>query len=219
MDVRKRNKIWRVTLRKAYNIIVDYVEGAIPISVFQEKFMSDIDLQRTLRKKLDKKYMFLSSYNYSLYEYLLQDFQFAKQDWDNIKRRCILQEVLQAFLDNFGISYTPYAKYSEEYIFLLNIQPSWVDIDDDSLVSSIVDSIPNDLSRNQRVLIGKKKIKELFKYTKTYPRWLQNPEWPIINGKPLVFSHQERLRSDDLRTRYYFFDPDTKEEKVIEQFT
>ncbi len=101
----------------------------------------------------------------------------------------------------------------------LDMQPSWADCDDDQ---GIFDKIIADLQKNicntKQISLGKARIKELFRYDKTYPRWIQSPEWPIVNGKPLVFSHQRKAGKDDERTFYYFYDPDTKEETVITQF-
>ena len=102
---------------------------------------------------------------------------------------------------------------------MLDIQPSWVDCQDDSILEPIINSIPKDLSKTKRIAMGKEKIRALFRYDKTYPRWIQGAEWPIVNGKPLVFSHQERAKGEDWRVLYYLYDPYTKEQTVVEQFT
>lgn len=80
-------------------------------------------------------------------------------------------------------------------MFVLDIQPSWLDIEDDSIFQQILAEIPQELSKAQRIKLGKERVKKLFKYDKTYPRWIQSPKWPIVNGKPLVFSHQLKAMS------------------------
>ena len=130
-----------------------------------------------------------------------------------------MQGELQRFLNYIGITYNSYSKYKDDYTFLLKIQPSWLDIDDDCIFQQIMQEIPQDLPKTQRIKLGKEKIKAMFKYDKTYPRWIQDPEWPIVNGKPLVFSHQKRVKDEDFHTLYYFYDEDTKEVTVIEQFS
>ncbi len=122
------------------------------------------------------------------------------------------------FLEPGGISVKFHIMYREEYRFLLQIQPDYIDCQDDSILQPIIDSIPKDLSKTKRIAMGKEKVKALFKYDKTYPRWVQEAEWPIVNGKPLVFSHQKKAKGGDIRTYYYFYDPDTKEQTVVEQF-
>ncbi len=152
----------------------------------------------------------LKDYDYNLYKFLMNDWRFKSSNWDNISTRYYLSWWLGVFLKNNGIEYTPLMKYEQEYNFLLDIQPTWLNIDDDIIFQKILDEIPQNLSKTQRIKIGKEKIKELFRYDKTYPRWVQNPEWPIVNGKPLVFSHQEQMLNDNFHTYYCFYDEDTK---------
>lgn len=119
----------------------------------------------------------------------------------------------------FNIPYDEsYTKYDDDYDYTLGIQPSWLDINDEyGIFDKIIEEVPKDLSKAKRIAYGKNRLKELFKYDKTYPRWVQAPEWPIVNGKPLVFSHQSKGKKDDERVYYYFYDPDTKEETIVMQ--
>ncbi len=218
MDFGKCNKIWRVNLTTDFQPILDYVEGRMSVTEFQHLFMTNKALRRILKIHIRKDYDFLSDYHYNLFEYLSDEYDFKNKTWDCISMRSGLQYVLCVFLDNFGIEYVRCQKYRNDYSFLLDIQPDWLDVLDDSILQPIIDSIPKDLSKTKRIAMGKEKIRALFKYDKTYPRWVQSPEWPIVNGKPLVFSHQEKAKGGDIRTYYYFYDEDTKEQTVIEQF-
>lgn len=200
-----------------YKPIVDYVEGKTHVCEFQKLFNSDSSLQRLLKQRMNTKYGYLKQYDYTLFNALTQNPTYANRNWNSIHLRSKLQLCLMSFLDNFGVKYTPYAKYGEEVDFLLDIQPSWLFVLDDTL-DSIVYEIPADLPKTKRIAMGKAKIKEMFHYDKTYPRWVQEPEWPIVNGKPLVFSHQQKAKGDDFHFCYYFYNPDTKEETIVEQF-
>lgn len=199
--------------------ILDYVEGRLPANEFQKLFKTNRQLQLTLRTRLNSRWEFLDRFNYNLYDFLTKEYDFRRRSWDGIRMRSELQSVLEAFLENYRIPYTKYLKYDEEYSFLLDIQPSWVDILDDEILEDVIKSIPQDLSKTKRIAMGKAKIKELFRYDKSYPRWVQGSEWPVVNGKPLVFSHQERVKGDDYHYLYHFYDPDTKEETIVEQFS
>lgn len=218
--VRIRMKIKsEVTMRKNIQPILDYVEGRLSADKFYELFKSDKNLQKALKIRLNRCYSFLSDYHCNLFDYLANEYEFKNKPWDCISMRAGLQDVLSAYLDNFNIQYEKYSDYSEEYRFLLKIQPDWLDVLDDSILQPIIDSIPTDLSKTKRIAIGKEKVRAMFRYDKTYPRWVQSPEWPIVDGQPLVFSHQEKVKGADMFTKYYFYDPDTKEETVIEQFS
>ena len=203
---------------KEYKVIVDYVEGRVTASEFHQAFLFDKNLQKTLKLRMNRKYEFLRDYNYNLYDFLANEYGYKSSNWDTIARREGLQEILCAFLDNFGINYNIFTGYKEDFDFLLRIQPDWIGCEDDSIIKPIIDSIPAKLSKTNRIAIGKEKIKNLFRYDKTYPRWIQGAEWPIKDGKPLVFNHQEKVKGTDCYTKFYFYDPITQEQVVIEQF-
>lgn len=206
-------------MRKDIQPILDYVEGRLSADKFYELFKTDKSLQRTLKARLDRSYEFLSDYHYNLFDFLSKEYRFKNKTWNCISMRSSLQEVLSAYLENFNIKYEEYSGYGEDYDFLLDIQPDWLDVLEDSILQPIIDSIPAGLSKTKRIAIGKEKLRAMFRYDKTYPRWVQSPEWPIVDGKPLVFSHQEKVKGADMFTKYYFYDPDTKKETVIEQFS
>lgn len=206
-------------MKDGYKIIVDYVEGGLSSSEFKKLLSTDKSLIKILKQKMSHEYGFLANYDFSLYNYLKTAYDFTMRDWSGLTICNMLQEVLCAFLDDKGILYNVYKGYGEKYGYLLDIQPTWLDISDDGIFQQILDEIPQELSKTQRIKLGKERVKELFKYDKTYPRWIQSPEWPIVNGKPLVFSHQEKVKDDDFHTYYYFYNEDTKEQTVIEQFS
>jgi hypothetical protein len=60
----------------------------------------------------------------------------------------------------------------------------------------------------------------MFIYTDKPPRWMQNPEWPIVDGKPLIFKYQSNDVKDYSVSKidYYFYNPENGEEVVVEQF-
>ena len=217
VNKKKLNFFQRLRVKK-YQPIIDYVEGRMSVTEFQKMFNEDRSLRKTLNQPMDKKYGFLKNYDFILADMLDKDPIYADRNWNTITLRRRVQAVLVAFLENFGVKSTLYTIYKEEFILLLSIQPSWLRVQDDTL-DSIVYEIPKDLSKTKQIAWGKQRVKELFRYDKSYPRWIQGAEWPIVNGKPLVFSHQERIKGDDYHVLYYFYDPDTKEQTVVEQFS
>jgi len=128
-----------------------------------------------------------------------------------VVRKYVLRNKMPVHIDTF---------YTDRYMFLVDIQPSWLDIDDqDFLVNEVIGKIPSDMkTKSQRIKWCKNKIKECFRYDKTPPRWIQSPEWPIVDGKPLVFKRQSKEKSGDEQVDFYFYDPETKQEIVISQF-
>lgn len=204
--------------RFAINIILSYVEGRSSINEFQKSFLENKDLQNLLKKRFDFSRIAYRQYNYNLYECFTKEYELKNNNWDNITCRFIIYAELVRWLEFFGYSFKKYSKYTDDYDFMLNIQPSWLDIvDDQGIFDYILDEVPKDLSYTKRVKWGKTKLKEMFRYDRTYPRWIQGAEWPIVNGKPLVFSHQISEKDSEL-VKFYFYDPDTGEEVIVEQF-
>ena len=63
----------------------------------------------------------------------------------------------------------------------------------------------------------KRGIKELFHISGSkYPKWVQEPEWPMSNGIPMKFVSQQ---TDGEFNSYVFEDVTTKDKRVIKQFS
>jgi hypothetical protein len=63
----------------------------------------------------------------------------------------------------------------------------------------------------------KRDIKELFHISGSkYPKWVQEPDWPISNGTPMKFVSQQ---TNGEINSYLFEDLITKEKRVIEQLS
>lgn len=204
--------------KKALQLIVDYVEGNLGINELKLLIQTDDHLKKILKKPFDFSWESYERYHFNIYDYLVAEHPFMR-NWDTVKTRYDLYMQLTRFLDWFRIPYDmSYTKYKDDDSFIWAIQPSWMITGDDlELFDKILEEVPKDLSKTKQIEWGEARIKELFRYDETYPCWIQDPEWPIVNGKPLVFSHQKDLGEDDARTYFYFYDPDTKEETVVMQ--
>ena len=106
---------------------------------------------------------------------------------------------------------------AEKYLNLQKMLPAWLDIREEDLLLDIYNSAPSNLTKADKLKYCKDKVKEIFRFDNKPPRWVQSPEWPIVNGKPLVFRKQSKETPEDERVFFYFYDPDTKKETIIEQ--
>ena len=81
-----------------------------------------------------------------------------------------------------------------------------------------MDAIPTDLSDAQRIKWFKQRVKDLFHIQgNKYPRWLNDPEWPMSGKKPMRFVSQKHDKN--YIYEYVFEDVDTGKIRVIKQFT
>ena len=197
---------------KALKIMTDFVEGRITTEVFWEQHYKTNEIIRNLiindEKQLNgSKQLFLSMQealkNTNL-QILHDRVEVFRRTANYFRRREIKLDYKN--------------KDSELYGFLLDIQPDWLELQDEEFLLGIYNSAPNDLSESKKKEYCKARIRELFKYDKKPPEWLQSGEWAIVNGKPLVFSHQETAQDSD-HELYYFYDAETKEEIIVEQYT
>ena len=67
----------------------------------------------------------------NIYDYLYRQLNPQTNNWNNIYSRYVVWFNLKTFLSYNNIPFKDYTKYDEDYAFLLEIQPSWLDIIDD----------------------------------------------------------------------------------------
>ena len=64
--------------------------------------------------------------------------------------------------------------------------------------------------------VKKQRLREAFHLVpRKAPRWMQEPDWPAIDGRPMVFASQSH---DGDRYTYIFTDENGQNERVIEQY-
>lgn len=189
---------------------VDFVEGRMTFAEFQRNYEINNDYKKLLDDKKPNK-------NYPYYADRTIDYCLHYFKWTTSEGRHNVQKFIIIYLEYYHISFEPTNLYEKEVKYKLSIQPSYIEIEDDEFLDNIIKEAPKELCMSKKKLWIKNKIKEKFKYDSRPPRWIQDPEWPIVNGKPLVFKKQSRQIINDERVFYTFYDPDTLEETVIMQ--
>lgn len=138
----------------------------------------------------------------------------------SIDGRLNAQGVLELFLNRKRITSIRYKKYSEDYDIILDSQPKYIDADVDFIERLIIPTTK--LSKSETKKVMKETFKTLFQFHKKPPKWIQSPNWPIINDKPLYFLGQLEIKDCDLFHDngyiYIFFDKDNDKLETIKQF-
>ena len=200
---------------KAIQVMRDFVEGKIDIQAFKYEFEHNGILKETLKNDplCPQSTDYLPPDSKNIIQFL------EKNNWAKIGGQLCVWGEIERFLVRYNYPHKPTRGYSDRYGFLLDIQPRWLDISDESFLSDkIISKAPEGLTRPKRIAWCKAKIKQLFKYEKSWPRWIQSPEWPIINGMPLIFKKQINDKRDSEKVDFIFYDPDTGEEHIITQW-
>lgn len=135
---------------------------------------------------------------------------------DNVNVRLFLYQLIERFLvvenQEYQIKVEEYSIYKD----ILEQCPDWVQPD-----LNIFNSIYSNLKEYLINHTFKEHIEEDFKYIDYKPEWLQNPDWPVIEGAIYIFKSQT-MKLDEMpdnigSIEYIFINPTTKEELKIIQ--
>ncbi len=192
-------------MNKEKQILKDYAEGEITTAEFWEFYKTSPKLQKILLKD---KYIGKNSW-------FTPGFIEKHFNIDDAFERFGLYELIRAGFLRQKKKYNFYNE-DEEYVSLINkIQPKYVDIRNQSFWDKVLSSVWADIKKTERIKLLKEETKKLFPYETKPPRWIQSPEWPIEENKPLKFIKQAKI---DDGFKYYFINEDTQQTKIIEQY-
>lgn len=86
----------------------------------------------------------------------------------------------------------------------------------DTLIGEILHGKPEGISVTKFINSAKQKMRTLFHLApRKFPRWIQEPEWPMGKKSPMMFVKQQR--SGEL-VEFFFQDVDTKEQRIVKQY-
>lgn len=87
------------------------------------------------------------------------------------------------------------------------------------ILEHLVAELPEGLKRSQRTKLLKERIAETFHLgAKTKrPRWLQSPDWPVHEGRPMRFLRTEKRCGGEMLL-HHFVDDETGTERIVEDF-
>lgn len=191
--------------REVINKMIDFVEGRMTVYEFWDMYIKNSDFIKVVKKK--EKY-FLPSHRKLFFEP-------EKINLNNLDSRMSVYGKIKFFLRLNKISFTPYNPEEERYLFLGKICPHWVTIYDSEWLEEVLDVKGKSIKEMGTFKSLKEKVKSLFKYEKYPPKWIQEAEWPIIDGVPAVFFRQSSNPNSKNWSEepidYYFKDSKGKE--------
>lgn len=186
----------------------EYVEGKIKVEEFEQtiyKNVVQIENELTVANE------------FKLYQSLIET------DYSNYGEQLNICGYLQEFLSKNGIAFAATNKYNENFDLILDAFPKWIDSCCESekyIREQLLSQIDPNLSKQKMKSWLKEKIKKWYPHMKI-PKWIQSPNWPFSNGKPMMFMGQVNLDNStcfhDTTSLYVFFCIDTGEYKVIKQ--
>ena len=121
------------------------------------------------------------------------------------------------------LSFTPDDSLEKLHDLLLTACPECVDgpeVWDSGILERLIAELPEGLRRPQRVKLLKERIAQAFHLAPKAkrPRWLQNPDWPVHEGRPMRFLRTEKQHGGE-KLLHHFIDDETGMERVVEDAT
>lgn len=182
---------------------LQFVSGDMPPEDFRRLLVSDQTLADVLNDSGEFP-GYCESRAKDTHSYLLE------LDFDDPGDLVSAMGALTAFFERRGIDYIETSTYSDLFDLLLDAQPDWMDVDMKFLKDSVLTDAP-DMNKTALKKWLRARLRELFRYTSRPPRWLQAADWPIRNGRPLLFIGQATVKnyySEDAAV-YLFHDADS----------
>lgn len=192
----------------AIEIVKQFVEASISPEEFEARIHSDASIEALLKSESS-----LPSYvaEPDLYTYAIS------QNYKSYESIYNVQTLLSSVLTKRSVVHKVEKKYEDLFTLTLKVQPKWLSLPSDFLFSLIEGK--KNLSVKDLQSWLREKIKNDFRSLKTPPKWLQEPDWPIQDGKPMVFLGQfdvSELSHDNAQV-YVFFDEQKRTSHTITQ--
>lgn len=181
-------------------LVLDFVEGRLSPLDFVEHFRSNPRFQNLLENDPHRPaHTYIGAGTYTFLE---------SCDFDEPGGILNAQAALSEYLERNHINHTPTSQYSDFYDVLISAYPPWLSPDTKYLQQYVLPSRSGREGDDLKQWL-QDELSKRFRYMSSLPDWIQNPEWPISNGRPLVFLGQLDIEEyfHDIAAAYIFHDP------------
>lgn len=215
-------------------IVLDYVSGKVGAEEFKKAWYSDpdigkwldslIDLQNAPREEWDSApYSYIrhavhKHYGGSVLKFIETSDSFDganayKPKWLDIlwHFRAIAAIIVIAFPDIVPTSF-----YDEEALFYQNVVGASIGGPEvEGYIDDVLAAFPNTMAKTKRLKAAKTSLRNHFPSSShQYPRWCQEPEWPMGESSPMMFVSQSSCGES---VTFTFRDMDTGTIRQVKQ--
>lgn len=86
----------------------------------------------------------------------------------------------------------------------------------DGIIDEVLSQKPEDISVTKFINAAKQELRTRFHLApRKYPRWIQEPEWPMGKNSPMLYVAQ---RSNGELVEFIFQDADTEVQRIVKQY-
>lgn len=172
--------------------IKDFVEGKLDAPSFFDILYSSEEMEAVFMAETS-----VPSWTnaISLYYYLISGDMSNAFIWN-------AKYLLGQYLMKNGVSFLQDKQEEIYQDIVLKALPEWLDLEPEYFEDILKKA---ELSKSEKIVAIKSKIKSEFTYLHHPPRWLQAPAWPLYNNIPLVFIGELEESPEPGRARVYVF--------------
>ena len=125
----------------------------------------------------------------------------------------VISRLVKAAFPDMKINLTE--EVNEMHGLSLDACPSYIGgVEVTETIENIIRELPENLSKSKRIALARSRIKDAFHIEgRKWPYWIQEPDWPANNGKPMKYVSTVRLNAD--QREHHFVDVDTGEERIV----
>lgn len=195
--------------KEVINKMLDFVEGRMTVYEFWKLYMENSDFMQVVKRK--EKYLIP-----------FEDYYFEPKsiNLNKLYSRVEIYWRITYFLKLNKISFNPVNLEEERLLFLKKICPDWVTISDYEWLEELLEIKDKSIKEMGTIKSLKERVETFFKYENRPPIWIQEAEWPIIDGSPAIFIKQSvnpnSLKWEEDPIDYFFKDREGKEIKVTQ---
>lgn len=215
-------------------IVLDYVSGKVGRDELKEAWYSNPEIGQWLDSLIDLKNAPREEWNAAPYSYIrhavhkhyggsVLKFIEASEAFDGANSykpkwldilwhfRAITAIVVIAFPEIVPTSF-----YEEEALFYQNAVGDYIGGPEvEAYIDDVLAAFPNTMAKTKRIKAAKAALRSHFPVSgNRYPRWCQEPEWPMGESAPMIFVSQKRCGE---RVTFTFQDPVTGAIRQVEQ--
>lgn len=210
--------------------VVDYVEGRVPFEQFYALILADDGFANWINQHAPSVWgcterpSEANGHQFTFVPYEVRS-KLKNMEWaypvDSIDYQYELESAMEVLLEDSFPEVVFHADPTLAELFDLKLRacPSYIDgpeVWKSGILDRILRECPEEWSVTRKAKHIRARILEEFHIEgRKYPHWIQNPDWPVHNGKPMKYvSTSVKRRHEWLQ--HHFVDVDTGEERIVD---
>ena len=171
----------------------DFVDNVLTNKKLYDELSNLLPNEQSINNEKWKDFTYnltLRTHKYDLKSIL----KFRFSNGNSMYGKSSLYDFIYKILKTNGFNYEFNDFYQKRFSLLLDVLPNYIDGEEaEKFLDNYINSLPKEISENQMKKQIKNFIKEHFlTESKSKPRWVQEAEWPVTNGEPLIFVSQKK---------------------------